>query len=185
MARSEINKANAAKNTYHHTLGTGGYKTAVPKWEAFEAKLLDRGIIPQTADWPERSKFWLFAHGAGLDPQTGQIVAKGKWKEKIEKVTKDLVAAIEKVRKGEYVPDRENDELTLALGNPEKVGRVRGYGPGTSTERHIGYPSMETAGVRRRRIALSARPVRTNLTRPAYIGNGPFLLTVTYYIGNG
>ena len=34
----------------------------------------------------------------------------------------------------------------------------------TSTERHIGYPSMETAGVRRRRIALSARPVRTNLT---------------------
>ena len=78
VARSEINKANAAKKKYHHTLGTGGYKTAVPKWEAFEAELLDRGIILQTADWPERSKFWLYAHRAGLDPQTWQIVAKGK-----------------------------------------------------------------------------------------------------------
>ena len=56
----------------------------MPKWEAFEAKLLAKGIIPQTADWPERSKFWLYAHGASLDPQTGRIVANGKWKEKVE-----------------------------------------------------------------------------------------------------
>ena len=60
-----------------------------------------------------------------MDPKTGQIVAKGKWKEKIAKITPLLVDAIEKVRKGEYIPDRENDELTLALGNPEHVGRVR------------------------------------------------------------
>ena len=72
------------------TLLSSCYKTAVPKWEAFEAKLLDQGIIPQTADWPERSKLWLFAHGAGLDPQTGQIVVKGKWKEKVEKSPKSL-----------------------------------------------------------------------------------------------
>ena len=57
-ARSTINKANDAKKTYHHRLGTGGYKTAVPKWEAFEAELLANGITPQTAYWPERSKFW-------------------------------------------------------------------------------------------------------------------------------
>ncbi|KAK1686528.1 hypothetical protein QYE76_047376 [Lolium multiflorum] len=81
--------------------------------------------VAQTWDWPERSKFWLFAHGAGLDPKTGLIVAKGKWKEKIEGIVPKLVDAIEKVRKGEYIPDRENDELTLALGNPEHVGRVR------------------------------------------------------------
>ena len=56
---------------------------------------------------------------------TGKIVAQGKWKDKIEAVTKKLIDAIEKVRKGEYIPDRENDELTLALGNPEHVGRVR------------------------------------------------------------
>ena len=83
VARSKTNKLNAGKKVYHHTLGAGGYKAAVPKWEAFEAKLLDNGVIPQTADWPERSKFWLFAHGAGLDPVTGLIVAQEKWKEKL------------------------------------------------------------------------------------------------------
>ena len=52
MARSVQNKLNAAKKEYHHRLGAGGYRAAVPKWEAFEARLLDNGIIPQTHDWP-------------------------------------------------------------------------------------------------------------------------------------
>ena len=64
----------------------------------------------------------MFAHGAVLDPLTGLIVAKGKWKKKIETITPLLVDAINKVRKGEYHPERENDELTLALGNPEHYG---------------------------------------------------------------
>ena len=74
-ARSAINKVNAAKKVYYHTLGSGGYKSTVPKWEEFENKLREKGIIPQTDDWPERSKFWLFAHGAVLNPDTGRIVA--------------------------------------------------------------------------------------------------------------
>ena len=109
VARSNQNKLNAAKKIYHHTLGAGGYKAAVPKWEAFEARLLDNGIRPQTKDWPDRSKFWLFAHGAGLDPVTGLIVPQGKWKEKIEYITKELVKAIDLVRRGLYVVDREKD----------------------------------------------------------------------------
>lgn len=48
----------------------------------------------------------MFAHGSGLDPMTGKIVAQGKWKSKIEAVTEKLIDAIEKVRKGEYIPDR-------------------------------------------------------------------------------
>ena len=132
VSRSVKNKINAGKKKYYHRLGSGGYKTAIPKWQAFEAQLMDAGIIPQTWDWPNRSKFWLFAHGAGLDPKTGQIVAQGKWKEKIAKITPLLVDAIEKVRKGEYIPDRENDELTLALGNPEHVGRIRALGGGVT-----------------------------------------------------
>ena len=82
VSRSAINKINAGKKQYHHRLGTGGYKTAVPKWEAFEAGLLAKGITPQTMDWPERSKFWMFAHGAVLDEETGLIVAHGRWKKK-------------------------------------------------------------------------------------------------------
>ena len=54
VARSSKNKLNAKKKKYHHTLGSGGYKTAVPKWEAFENELREKGITPQTDDWPDR-----------------------------------------------------------------------------------------------------------------------------------
>ena len=46
--RSEKNKKNAQKKKYHHKLGTGGYKSAVPKWEAMEAEMRGRGITPGT-----------------------------------------------------------------------------------------------------------------------------------------
>ena len=97
VARSTQNKLNAQKKKYHHRLGSGGYKTALPKWEAYENELRKKGIIPQTDDWPDRSKFWLFAHGAVLDPDTGLIVAQGKWKKRITRVAKKLVDAVELV----------------------------------------------------------------------------------------
>ena len=37
-------------------MGTGGHRTAMPKWEAMEAEMSGRGIIPGTDGWPERSK---------------------------------------------------------------------------------------------------------------------------------
>ena len=49
-------KDNASKKVYHHTLGQGGYKLAIPKWEKMEQDLLDRGIQPVTMNWPERSR---------------------------------------------------------------------------------------------------------------------------------
>ena len=130
VARSTQNKLNAKKKKYFHRLGSGGYKTAVPKWEAYENELRQKGIPPQTDDWPDRSKLWLFAHGAVLDKDTGLIVAQGKWKKRITRVTKKLVDAIKLVREGKYVPDREDDELSLALGNKEHWGRCRGRGGG-------------------------------------------------------
>ena len=47
---------------------TGGYKSAVPKWEQAEAALIAKGITPGTVDWPERSKHWFYGHGGSLDP---------------------------------------------------------------------------------------------------------------------
>ena len=51
---------------------------------------------------------------------------------------------------GKYKVDRENDELTRALGNPEKGGRVRGRGPGvlwkegfSQNEHRYGYKSRK------------------------------------------
>ena len=40
-----------------------------------------------------------------------------------------FVEAIAEVQEGKFIPDRENDELTKALENPEKPGRTRGFGP--------------------------------------------------------
>ena len=124
LERSRKNKINAAKKEYHHVLGTGGYKRAVPKWEAAEAKMLAEGVIPAIADWPERSKNWFYAHGGKFDPATGEIIEKAS----LKTASDALLQAIEDVQKGVFQPERENDELTRALKNPEYGGRTRGKG---------------------------------------------------------
>ena len=60
-------KDNASKKEYYHTLGQGGYKIAIPKWEKMEQDLLDRGIQPATMNWLERSRTWFYGHGGSLD----------------------------------------------------------------------------------------------------------------------
>ena len=67
-------KENASKKVYYHTLGQGGYKLAIPKWEKMEQDLLDRGIQPTTMNWPERSRTWFYGHGGSLDPLTGACI---------------------------------------------------------------------------------------------------------------
>jgi len=123
--RSEVNKENAKKKIYHHVLGTGGYKSAVQKWEKAEAALIEKGITPGTSDWPLRSKQWFYAHGGRLDPETGKVTIA---KDQIKEVAQELAKAIKHAREGKYKPERENDELTRALGNPEHGGRTRGKG---------------------------------------------------------
>ena len=50
-----------------------------------------------------------------------------------------LQEAIKAAQEGTFVPDRENDELTEALGNPEHPGQTRGT-PG-SVAWKVGFPS--------------------------------------------
>lgn len=45
--KSAINKANAAKKKYHHTMGAAGYACSMPKWDKLEADLLAKGIVPE------------------------------------------------------------------------------------------------------------------------------------------
>jgi hypothetical protein len=59
-----------------------------------------------------------------LDPATGKIIALAS----LEKASKELLKAIKDAQDGAFQPDRENDELTRALGNPEHGGRTRGVG---------------------------------------------------------
>ena len=60
-----------------------------------------------------------------MDPQTGQCVVAT---EGMIKFSEELVKAIKAARDGTFQPDRENDELTRALGNDEHIGRTRGAG---------------------------------------------------------
>jgi hypothetical protein len=124
--RSKKNKVNAKKKKYHHKLGPGGYKLSVPKWEAMEADLRAKGITLGTEGWPERAKHWWYAHGGYLHPETGMCTHR----EKTFIPTQKLIDAMAEAAAGLYRVDRENDELTRALGNPEHTGRTRGKGAG-------------------------------------------------------
>lgn len=120
---SEKNKENASKKKYFHRLGPGGYKTKIPKWEKREAELIAKDVVPETYNWPERSKHWFYAHGGSLDDNGTALFGK-----EIREVATKLKAVIDQSSQGAFVPDRENDELTTALENPEHPGRTRGVG---------------------------------------------------------
>ena len=59
-----------------------------------------------------------------LDPKTGKVSKKAC----LDGAEDKLLVAIEEARSGVFQPNRENDELTRALGNPEHPGRTRGKG---------------------------------------------------------
>ena len=120
--KSAKNKKNAEKKVYHHTIGPGGYTTALPKWDKAEEELRGKGITPSTHDVPRRARNWLLAHGAKYDKQTGKLVVD----KKIETPHKKLLTVLENVKQGKFKPDREKDELSEALGNSEHPGWTRG-----------------------------------------------------------
>src|ERR1041385_7334924 len=122
--RSEINKINAEKHKLFHTMGTGGYKSASPKWDAFEKKLIAAGVTPVTIYFPPRCRSWFFGHGGKLDPKTGKVIIKAS----LKGADQEILNAIDDARNEIFIPERENDELTRALKNPEDPGRTRGVG---------------------------------------------------------
>ena len=134
--RSEKNKENAKKKKYHHKMGTGGYRTAEPKWDQTKAAMREKVIITAIDSWPQRARNWVLGHGAEYDMDTGEL--KNNEKREISIPQKAIVEAITEVQKGKFIPDREKDELTKALRNPEKPGRTRGFGP--SVPWKIGFP---------------------------------------------
>ena len=74
--RANRNKENASKKTYHHHMGSDGYKSVVPKWDRMEQEMLARGVTPETIakNWSERSKHWFYGHGGSVDPDTRALV---------------------------------------------------------------------------------------------------------------
>ena len=122
-AMSERNKKNADKKIYHHNMGSGGYLTALPKFLKMEEEFLAKGIQIETFDWPDRLKAWFYGHGGKLDPETGDcLFTKEHGPDPIEA----LREVWKEVTEGRFHPNREKDELSRALKNPEHSGRTRG-----------------------------------------------------------
>ena len=98
-ARVRVNKLNAAQKKYHHHLGSGGYKTALPKWERQEQEMLARGVVPETIrrNWSERSRNWFYAHGGTINPNDGEL----DWGPEISRAAQRLVQARSAVLAGE------------------------------------------------------------------------------------
>jgi hypothetical protein len=121
--RSDTNKKNAANKMYFHTMGRGGYKAGRPKWEKWENDLIAKGIQPEVRKWNQRSRDWFYAHGGTLDAQ-GFCIYTQRHRENPLPIEAFRNAAKE-VEEGKFRPEREKDQLTRALGNPEHPGRTR------------------------------------------------------------
>src|SRR3954465_78883 len=102
---------------------SGGYLKARPSGDKAEQDLIDRGIRPETWNLSERAKNWFFGAGGTLDPEKGKCVWTDK---KLDLPAKKIQEFFAASTEGTFVPDRENDELTQALGNPEHPGQTRG-----------------------------------------------------------
>ncbi|RCV25390.1 hypothetical protein SETIT_5G162700v2, partial [Setaria italica] len=109
---------------YYHHLGPGGYKKGIIKWKRMEDDIIAKGIVPATLKWPEQAKHWYYAHGGTLNPKNGSFV----FGQELREAAMRLVELIKSTAEGSFVPDREKDELTMALGNPEHPGYCRGKG---------------------------------------------------------
>ena len=84
-------------------------------WDKAEQDLIAKGVEPETLHWPDRCRTWFFGAGGTLDAETGKCC----WTdEQCATPVMKLRKAINKVREGKFVPDREKDELSRALGNP-------------------------------------------------------------------
>src|SRR3954465_15472123 len=136
--RSEINQMNAAKNMYHHKMGSAGYAGCMPKWEAIEVKYVDARITPEPTTWNERIRNWFYGHGGTLDKDGKAIYNQSHIDDPLLpiQVIRDAVRDIEA---GRFIPDRYNAELTRVLKNKEHPGRARGT-PGSKCWK-VAFPS--------------------------------------------
>ena len=110
LAKSETNKANAAKKKYHHNMGPGGYALAMPKWEKLEADMLAKGINPEPYKWIDRARNWFYGHGGTLDAEGKCIYNKRHTENPLP--IEGIRNAIKDIEEGRFRLDREKGELT-------------------------------------------------------------------------
>lgn len=97
---SVTNKQNAATKQFHHRTGSGGYLKARPKWSKAENDLLDKGIEPETTNWPDCCRTWFFGDGGTLDPLSRKCRSTD---EQLKTLVKRLRHYINAARQGTFV----------------------------------------------------------------------------------
>ena len=51
-------------------MGTDGYRTFEPLWQAIEDDMRSRGVTPETDEWETRWKNFILGHGATYNMET-------------------------------------------------------------------------------------------------------------------
>ena len=87
-----------------------------------EEELIRKEIQPEVLKWNQRERDRFYAHGGTLDSQ-GNCIYTQRHKENPLPIEAFRNVAKE-VEEGKFRPEREKDQLTRALGNPEHPGRT-------------------------------------------------------------
>jgi hypothetical protein len=74
---------------------------------------------------PGRARNWFYGHGEYVDEQIWELIAHPT----IVKPKDELAKALQEVQEGKFIPNRERDVLTKALGNAKHTRQTRGLGP--------------------------------------------------------
>src|SRR6266498_3362863 len=107
-----------------HTMGSPGYAEKIPIWHKEIEDAINAGKEISYANLDERSKNWMLARRS-----TSSSCAELSFnKPETQEVVKKIAEIQAQVTEGSFMPDRENEILTKALGNPEHSGRTRGKG---------------------------------------------------------
>ncbi len=102
----------AKKNMHPHTMGSSWYAASIPKWEKeLEDAIIAGKHIPY-ANLDDRSKNWMLGRRSTSSSCAELSFNKPKTVEVVNKLAEIHAQATQ----GSFVPDRENDVLTKALG---------------------------------------------------------------------
>jgi len=106
------------------------------KWRKEIEDAKAAGVATIYDDIDERSMFWLKAR-EGKDKETGELVIPDQ---RTLAVAQSIHELAQKKVKGEFVPRREQDELSLALGNKEHPDCGRGFSSKYGLK--LGFPNQ-------------------------------------------
>jgi len=110
----------AKRDVHEPNLGPGGYAAKVEKWNKEREDIMAKGLPDPYEGGDEQSFHWI---------KTREVEVAGGQKYFAKPETKEVVSRIkslaEQQKVGVFVPDREKDCLTLAIGTEEHRGRCR------------------------------------------------------------